>query len=98
MVNFFINKKLLDQTKENLKETNRQIIIQTSGLISSAFVLVAALAWNDMIKEIISTYLAAGSGFASRLIYTLIVTVIAVVVTLRLNKLNEKLKNEAPQK
>lgn len=84
----------MEKTKANLKETNRQIITQTMGFISSAFVLVAALAWNEAIKELITQYFNAGSGLASRIIYASLVTILAVLVTMRLNKLGEKFKEK----
>lgn len=77
----------------HVKETNKQIITQTLGFISSAFVLVAALAWNDAIRELISSYFPSSSGLISRFIYALIVTGIAVIVTMRLSALGEKLKS-----
>jgi len=77
-----------------VKETNRKIISQTTGFISSAFVLVAALAWNEAIKELISQYFKTGSGLVSRLVYALIVTLIAVLVTSRLNKIETKYQAE----
>ncbi|MBL8030390.1 MAG: hypothetical protein JNN11_04020 [Candidatus Doudnabacteria bacterium] len=86
---------LIDKTKENLKEANRLVVSQTAGFISSAFVLVAALAWNDTIKELIAQYFSTGRGLASRFAYTLIVTLIAVIVTSRLTKISEKFKLES---
>lgn len=78
-----------ESVAEKVKETNKQVISQSAGFISSAFVLVAGLAWNDLIKDLISTYLPTGSGLVSRLIYALAVTLIAVIITMRLNKLSE---------
>jgi hypothetical protein len=75
--------EILQKTKESVKETNKQIISQTMGFISSAFVLVAALAWNEAIKELITTYVPTNSG---------IFTIIAIVITSRLNKISEKYK------
>lgn len=86
--------EILEKTKENVKETNRQVISQSVGFISSAFVLVAALAWNEAIKDFINQYFKAGSGLISKVIYAMIVTFIAVVVTVRLNKIAEKYKDE----
>jgi Family of unknown function (DUF5654) len=85
--------EILDKTKDNLREANKQIIYQSLGLVSSAFVLVAALAWNDAIRELISQYLKAGNGLISRFIYAILVTAIAAVVTMRLNKISEKYKD-----
>ena len=82
---------------KGIKETNKQVVLQSLGLIISAFVLVAALAWNDLIKDVITTYLNTGSGLISRLIYALLVTVIAAIVAMRLNKLSQRLSAEENQ-
>ena len=84
----------LGKTSQALKETNRQVITQTLGFISSAFVLIAALAWNEAIKELITDYLPTGAGLLSKLVYAAIVTILAVIVTMRLTKLGEKFKQE----
>ncbi|MBQ6548229.1 MAG: hypothetical protein IJL79_04720 [Candidatus Methanomethylophilaceae archaeon] len=55
----------------------------TAALITSAFGLVAALAWNDAIKKAIGMWLGTGDDeLIGLLVYALIVTVIAVVATL----------------
>lgn len=72
------------------KESAGQVLLQTFSLISSAFVLVAALAWNDLVKQAIDYYFKTGNGLISHLFYALIVTLIAVVVTTRLNHLSKK--------
>lgn len=68
-------------------------------LATSAFGLVAALAWNSLIQEFVNSYvkklLPSGSGIISLLIYALVVTVLAVFVTYQLSKLSEKLENKA---
>lgn len=84
--------EIITKTKETVKETNRHVLSQSLGMISSAFVLVAALAWNDAIRELISTYFKAGGGLISRIIYALLVTIVAVTVATRLNRLSEKYK------
>jgi hypothetical protein len=58
---------------------------------------VAALAWNELIRSFIDEYvktkISAGSGIISLLIYALIVTFLAVFITLQLSKLAERLEN-----
>ncbi len=67
-------------------------------LATSGFGLVAALAWNAAIQELVTTYLKPylprGGGFISLLVYAVLVTVIAVIVTLNLSKLIEQLEKE----
>ena len=54
----------------------------TAALITSAFGLVAALAWNEAIKAAIGLWLSADDEVVGLVIYALIVTVIAVIATL----------------
>lgn len=52
-----------------------------STMLTSAFGLVAALAWNELIKVAITRFVDKGSGIKSHLIYALTVTILAVIVT-----------------
>ncbi len=73
---------------------HRQFIKKTLDLAVSGFGLVAALAWNEVIKETVNTYIkpffGRGSGLISLVIYALIVTFLAVLITYNLSKLAEK--------
>ena len=85
------------QTKKTAnKKLHVEIVKQMVTLSTSGFGLVAALAWNSVIQEFVNTYvkkwLPANSGIVSLLIYALIITVLAVVVTVQLSKLSEKLQ------
>jgi hypothetical protein len=66
-------------------------------LATSGFGLVAALAWNNVIQEFfkvyISKWLPQGGGVISLLVYALVVTFIAVLVTYHLSKLIKPKKN-----
>ena len=59
-----------------------QVLDKFSQLITAAFGFVAALAWNEAIKETINEYLAAGSAMAARYWYAVVVTVVAVVASI----------------
>ena len=65
-------------------------------LSTSAFGLVAALAWNELIKDIIDRYVqpffGETSGVVTRLIYAVVVTLLAVLVTYNLSKIVRKEK------
>jgi hypothetical protein len=52
-----------------------------STMLTSAFGLVAALAWNELVKAVIVRFVDKGSGVKSHLIYALAVTALAVAVT-----------------
>lgn len=72
------------------------VLKQMLTLATSGFGLVAALAWNSTIQELVTTYikpyLPGNSGIVSLLIYAILVTIIAVVVTINLSKIIEKLE------
>ncbi len=71
------------------------IIATIVSLVTSAFSFVAALAWNNAIQLALDTYVGTNSGLAKqfhldvvgvKVIYALIVTVIAIVVILIVNR------------
>lgn len=80
------------------KKLQVELVKQMLTLATSAFGLVAALAWNSLIQEFVNSYvkkwLPAGSGIISLLIYAVIVTVLAVFITYQLSKLSEKLQEK----
>lgn len=59
-------------------------------LASTAFGLIAALAWNTAISDLIRTVLPAGKGIVPEFIYAVIVTLLGVIVISSLGKLVEK--------
>ena len=81
--------------KEN-KKLHIEIVKQITLLSTSGFGLVAALAWNSVIQEFVNVYVKkwfpSGSGILSLLIYALIITILAVIITLQLSKITEKLQ------
>lgn len=86
------------ETKEE-KRLHVEVIKQMVTLSTSGFGLVAALAWNSLIQEVVNTYvkkwLPGNSGIISLLIYALIVTILAVVITMQLSRLSQKLQKES---
>ena len=65
------------------------------ALASAALGLVAALAWNDAIKETIKILMADDESLASKYIYAILATAIAVAVILILARLAAKVGGEA---
>ena len=62
---------------------NPRVVIQTMiALASASLGLVAALAWNEAIKETIKQFICTGDSLAGLYTYAIIATVIAVVVLL----------------
>lgn len=68
--------------KEDVKEMKGQVMETIATLMTTAFGLIAALAWNEAIKAIIMQYFQAGSGIMGLLTYAIIITIIAVIATI----------------
>ena len=83
------------QSKEE-KRLHIEVIKQMVTLSTSGFGLVAALAWNSLIQEVVNSYvkkwLPGNSGIISLLIYAVLVTVLAVTVTYNLTRVIEKVE------
>ncbi len=77
------------------KETTKMVLQSMIALSSAALGLVAALAWNDAIKETIKILMADDESLMSKYTYAMIATAIAVIVVLVLAKLAAKVGGEA---
>src|SRR6266446_6630565 len=86
-----------NQGKRNNKHLPVEVVRQMLTLATSGFGLVAALAWNSVIQELVNNYvkkfLPAGTGLVSLFLYAVIVTVLAVTITLQLSNLINRLNN-----
>jgi len=60
------------------------------ALFSAAFGVIAALAWNSAITDLIHTWLPGGKGIGPEFIYAVIITLIAVIVMVQMGKLAER--------
>lgn len=80
----------------SVKHLPKAVIGKMTALATSGFGLVAALAWNNVIQETVNQYIkpliGGGSGIVSLLIYAVLITALAVLVTLNLSKLEQRLK------
>lgn len=70
-----------------------EIIDKLSDLITTAFGLVAALAWNGAIQSIFKQVFGAAEGLIPMILYAIVVTIIAVAITIWIGKVKEKEKN-----
>ncbi|MEN6593176.1 MAG: DUF5654 family protein [Methanobacterium sp.] len=68
--------------KEDIKDIKGYVSQTIATLMTTAFGLIAALAWNEAIKAIILQYFQADRGITGLLIYAILITIIAVVATL----------------
>lgn len=69
-----------------------QLLETFASLITAAFGLVAALAWNDTIKAVIKEVFGTEDDMVGMLVYAVVVTIIAVVMTLLISKSLSKAK------
>lgn len=70
----------------------KEIIEKVATLVTTAFGLVAALAWNSAIQGIFKEFFGEAKGIVPMLIYAGIVTVIAVMATVWIGRIAEKAK------
>lgn len=70
----------------------KAVVKQVSSLITAAFGLVTALAWNSAIQEIFKYYFGEQTGIVAMVSYALIVTIIAVFASIWIGKLAGKTK------
>lgn len=81
--------------KEGRKKFKKQSLTTFTTLIISAFSLVAALAWNEAIKEMVYQFIGtAGEGWIAMIIYAVVVTIIAVIAILFINAQVAKLEED----
>jgi hypothetical protein len=63
-------------------------------LITAAFGLVAALAWNTAIQALFAAIFPEAGDLIAKFLYAVVVTVIIVIVTIRLGRLAERIKEQ----
>jgi len=86
------------QEKSEDKKFHIEMVKQMLTLATAAFGLVAALAWNSFIQELVNTYvkkyLSVGGALLSMGIYAIIITLLAVTITYQLSKLLKRLEKD----
>lgn len=82
--------------KSKAKKLQLAVVEKMITLSTAAFGVVAALAWNNVIQEFVKNYIqpliGGTSGMWSLLIYAVLVTALAVAVTMWLSRVEERLK------
>jgi len=69
-----------------------QLLETTAALITAAFGLIAALAWNGAIQALIAEFISKDNNLVGLFVYAIIVTIIAVIMTLLIARSIGKLK------
>lgn len=71
-----------------------EILEKIAALLTAAFGLVAALAWNGAIRAIFEELFGSADNITAMLIYAVLVTIIAVLVTIWVARATKKAKGE----
>jgi hypothetical protein len=86
------------QKKAKEKKLHIELMRQMVTLSTSGFGLVAALAWNNVVREFVDKYVAKwlpqGGSLFSLLLYAVTITALAVFVTYQLTKILDSLIND----
>ena len=72
-------------------EVTKLIMETILGLITTAFAFVAGLAWTDAIQKLIEQFIGTGDALPSLFIYAIVVTIVAVLVTVILARVAGKM-------
>ncbi|MBI2621462.1 MAG: hypothetical protein HYW63_02330 [Candidatus Levybacteria bacterium] len=86
-----------DQQKTERKKFHLEFVKQLLTLSTAGFGLAAALAWNSLIQQILNEYVKSRLGegvIFSGFLYAIIVTLVAVLVTLQLSKIVRRLEGK----
>ena len=83
-------------TREDI-HMQKEVIEKIAALITAAFGLIAALAWNEAITEIFRLIFGEQSGVYALIFYAVVVTIIAVVVTIMIGRAAEKAGAKKPE-
>lgn len=91
-------KSIESRLKGEADELRKQFSSQLLKLVTSSFGLVAALAWNELIKKSIEIYIepvfGKDSGLMSLLVYAVFITLFTVFITYQLSKIVGEEKKE----
>ena len=72
----------------------KEVLTQIAALITAAFGLVAALAWNGAIQAVFKAIFGTADSIAAQLSYAVIVTIIAVIATIWIARMVSAAKGE----
>ena len=72
-----------------------EILDKIAALLTAAFGLVAALAWNGAIRAIFEAVFGTADSITVMLVYAVVVTIIAVLVTIWIARAVKRAKGES---
>lgn len=71
-----------------------EVLDKIIQLMTAAFGLVAALAWNAAIQALFTAIFGDAGNLAAKFFYAIVVTAIVVFVTIRLGRISERVKRD----
>lgn len=71
-----------------------EVLDKIVQLMTAAFGLVAALAWNEAIQTLFTEIFGEAGGLAAKFFYAVVITVVVVFVTIRLGRLSDRIKKD----
>ena len=71
----------------------QEVLDKIAALVTAAFGLVAALAWNDAIKAVFREIFGTSDAVGPMLAYAIIITIIAVILTIIVARAAAKAKS-----
>ena len=71
-----------------------EVLDKIVALVTVAFGLVAALAWNGAIRAIFEAVFGSADNIVAMLIYAVVVTIIAILVTIWIARVAKRAKGE----
>ena len=78
-------------------DMQKEVIEKVAALVTAAFGLIAALAWNTAIQEIFRIIFGDQSGVLAMIFYAVVVTIIAIVVTILVGRAAAKAGVKKPE-
>lgn len=81
-------------TEEKKERLHLQVIQKTYELLTSAFALVAALAWNDAIQSLFKMIFGEAGSLFAKMLYAAFITVIVVYVSTRLASITKAIQQK----
>ncbi len=82
-----------ESTQEQLN-LRLKVLERTGELVTAAFGLVAALAWNDAIQTLFKQVFGEAASLYAKFFYAIVVTIIVVSVTVRLSSAQRALEQK----
>ena len=78
-------------------DMQKEVVEKVAALVTAAFGLIAALAWNTAIQEIFRIIFGDQSGVLAMIFYAVVVTIIAIVVTILIGRAAAKAGAKKPE-